>query len=285
MTCVVTGASGFIGKATSEELIRRGWRVVGLDVASSPEECILKYDFEELFKDKNIKAVIHLAGIHGGALFTEAEEAVQVNTVGATRILKAINVENVRRTRDGEAPIKYVTTTSLPGWNTVFQISMQAAEKLALAWDEHRQVKSTIVRVYTCYGPNQKLGEGPRAAIVPTFSVNGWSNDPIQVWDDGSAVVDLVHVYDVARILVDSISLPGGEIIDAGTGTATSVSELAERIARHTDSVVHYIPMRKAGFNRNDPPVAKGEGWEHLQGGPPKFSWDDLYDVVDWYKS
>src|SRR5690554_1017196 len=113
VTCVVTGASGFIGKATSEELIRRGWRAVGLDVASSPEECILKYDFEELFKDKNIKAVIHLAGIHGGALFTEAEEAVQVNTVGATRILKAINVENVRRTRDGAAPIKYVTTTSL----------------------------------------------------------------------------------------------------------------------------------------------------------------------------
>jgi nucleoside-diphosphate-sugar epimerase len=62
-------------------------------------------------------------------------------------------------------------------------------------------------------------------------------------------VVDLVHVFDVARLLVDALAAPYGSVIEAGTGTGTTVLRAAQDVLAATESkseIVH-VPT-PAGF-------------------------------------
>ena len=89
-----------------------------------------------------------------------------------------------------------------------------------------------IFRFQNVYGPGQSL-KNPYTGILAIFSGLASAGSAINVFEDGLESRDFVWVGDVARVLVDSMTLDAGAetiTLNLGTGTPVNVLEVATAI-------------------------------------------------------
>jgi UDP-glucose 4-epimerase len=271
---LVTGSAGFIGRAVAAELANRGWESVPFD---APQTIL---DMAELAAAvAGCDAVINLAGVLGTAEIIGAERhAAEVNVVGAVNVLDAA----------GRAGVPLVQiATGHEGQPNPYAITKRCASDLALARARWTGQPVTVVRAFHVYGPGQKPpaphGTSPVRKIVPSFVCRALTGMPLEVWGSGRQEIDLVWVGDVARVLVDALGGPYGEVVEAGTGKATTVLEAAldvgDRVAvtvtkNHPD--IRHLPMRP-GEPEGAIVVATSpaclDPWPHM-----------LDETIDWYR-
>ena len=270
MRIAVTGGAGFIGAAVVKEAESRGnivWRFDrsdGHNVLGSLEML------------KGADVVIHLAGMLGTAeLFDDPFNAISANVNGSVRILQWCQANDAG----------YVGIT-MPdsSWANVYQATKLCAMRLATAWHRNFGVPVSHVRAFNAYGPGQKHGHGHPQKIIPTFAYHAWRGEPIPIWGSGLQTVDLVHVDDVAKVLVDATVFANDEVLDAGTGIPITVRQVAAMVNRHcqNEAGVQYLPMR-LGEEAESKVVADGDGWDAM-GWQPRFSFQRFTDTLNWYK-
>jgi UDP-glucose 4-epimerase len=186
--------------------------------------------------------------------------------------------------RDNQAGYVGITMPD-SSWANVYQATKLCAMRLATAWHHNFGVPVTHVRAFNAYGPGQKHGPGHPQKIIPTFASSAWAGEPIPIWGDGDQTVDLVHVDDVARMLVEATRFGNDEIFDAGTGESMSVDNIAGIInlwcGQHPRNIVN-LPMR-LGETPQTHIRATGAGWDLLGWRPRNELWR-LKEVVDLYK-
>lgn len=270
MRIAVTGGNGFIGAAVLREAQRldhEAWSFYRSDGHN------IMGPLDSL---KGADCVIHLAGLLGThELFDAVEEAIDVNVFGSYRIMNWC-LEN-------EA--SYVGITMPDAFPSIYTATKIASQRLATALYYSRGLRVSHVRAFNAYGPGQKHGPGHPQKIIPTFASLAWQQVPIPIWGDGTQGVDLIHVDDVARVLVAAINWTGNQIIDAGTGTSVTVNQVADFVVRVTKSSAgaEHHPMRDGESPTRI--VAKGEGWNLLPPTfKPIFSWDKLEETIHWYR-
>lgn len=235
MRVLITGGAGFIGTATCHALKEAGHEPVVFDRAEGDN---IRDGKAVWLAISGVDAVIHLAGMLGTAeLFSKAYEAVDINIVGTLHVLDAC----------AASATPYVgITMPRSGWANVYTATKHCADQLAEAWRRHRGVPVTHVRAFNAYGPGQKHGPGHPKKIVPVFAAEAWARRPIPIWGDGEQTVDLVHVDDLAAVLVDALAYGDGRTLEAGSGTALTVNHVADLVLRVTGSPagVQHLPMR-----------------------------------------
>jgi len=266
---VVTGGSGFLGNATVKEASVRGHNVWSFDRINGHNI------MESLDGLRDADTVIHLAGILGTSeLFDDPERALDINTKGTLRILEWCRAHDAR----------FVGITMPEVFPSVYTATKVAAYRLALAWHTAYDVPVSHVRAFNVYGPGQAHGSGHPQKVVPTFSARAWDNKPLPVWGDGSQTMDLVHVTDVARMLVDATNFGDGQIFDAGTGKAVTVRQFARFVINETNSTggIDYLPMRRG--EKPTQIVAHGDGWDLLD-WRPHFNWASLSETMRGYRN
>jgi UDP-glucose 4-epimerase len=264
----VTGGAGLLGQATiqaAENVGHEVWafdRTQGLDILGSLDAL------------EGADTVIHLAGMLGTSeLFDTPEQAVDVNIKGALRILQWCRDHNAA----------YVGITMPDVYPSVYTATKICAQRLATAWHLAYGVPVSHVRAFNAYGRGSHIGPGYPKKIIPTFARAAWAGKPIPVVGDGKQIVDLIHVDDVARMLIDATQHGDAAIFDAGTGYPVTVSEVAHKILDITGSTagIEYLPMR-----RGEIPVqvaAKGDGWDRLD-WRPEMDWERLAQAVESYR-
>jgi len=237
MRALVTGGSGFIGQAVRAELERRGHVFVSLDHPFSVCDYLDVRDAA-----KSCQAIINLAGVLGTSETVGAEfNAARVNILGA------VTVADVAK--DLGVPLVQIGTGH-KGQPNPYAITKACAEDLLLARAQWCGQPISVVRAFHAYGPGQKVcpphGEAKVRKIIPSFVCRALSGMPLEVNGSGRQLIDLIHVDEVARILVDSIAGPFGQVIEAGTGLATSVWSAAERVIDvcGSSSEIVRVPMR-----------------------------------------
>lgn len=269
MKIAVTGGAGFIGSAVLKKAAEAGHEAWGFDLADGNS---VLGDLRAL---SGADVVIHLAGMLGTSeLFEEPETAIKVNMIGSLHVLQWCQA-------NGAGYVDIVMPDS--NWANVYQATKLGAMRLADAWHANMGVPVSHVRAFNVYGAGQKHGDGHPQKILPMFATEAYAKRPLPIWGNGLQCVDLIHVDDVADMLVRATRFGDSEVFDAGTGMALTVNRVAETVNRITGNeqgVIH-LDMRK-GEVPDTVIIARGEGWDRL-GWKPDFNPEAFSDAVESY--
>ena len=219
---------------------------------------------------ESVDAVVHLAARVGvGQSMYEQADYAAANTVGTAVLLDALAERPVRklivassmsvygegayepvpaveRTREqlerreweprgagGEELIPVPTPeTKQPALSSVYALTKFDQERLCLLFGSAYSVPAVALRLFNVYGPRQALSN-PYTGALAIFASRLLNDNAPVVYEDGAQTRDFVHVSDVARAFRFALERDGadGRVLNAGSGRATSVLEIAHTIA------------------------------------------------------
>lgn len=254
MKVLVTGGNGFIGSYVVNELASRGLTPVVFDRHAHPFD--LTSDVEVMLGDvrddvavteaaAHVNGIIHLAAVLGTQeTINNPKPAAHTNILGSLNVFEAV--------AQYDLPAVYICVGNHWMENT-YAISKTAAERFSKMFNNERGTSIAAVRALNAYGPGQSIpapwGDSKVRKIMPTFVAHALSDRPIPIYGDGTQVMDMVYVEDVAKVLVDALLAgphPNGVTYEVGSGVATTVNDIAEEVLKATgsDAGVEHLPMR-----------------------------------------
>ncbi|MGN2671743.1 NAD-dependent epimerase [Aliivibrio fischeri] len=226
MKYLVTGAAGFIGAKVSEELLKKGHVVIGLDIINDYYDVSLKesrleallghpnfslkkidlassLDISELFKEEQFNRVIHLAAQAGVRYSIENPMAyADSNLVGHLNILEGCRHNKVEH-------LIYASSSSVYGLNakTPFAtsdtvdhpVSLYAATKksnelMAHSYSHLYNMPTTGLRFFTVYGP---WGRPDMAPYIFTKKI--LDGETIDINNNGDMWRDFTYIDDIVE--------------------------------------------------------------------------------------
>lgn len=240
MKILVTGATGFVGKAVVDELVRHGHEVYSCGRKQDTDlsnyfraDIAAKESVEKLFKDVgNLDAVIHSAGL-----------AHQFKAPADPEAFRCINVEGTRNVAEAAARAgckKFILMSSISVYGDgkpnpcdesvrcepsgPYAVSKYEAEKVAVEICEKHGVDLSVVRLATVYGDND-VGNVLRLIKLIDSGKFFWAGD-------GMNGKSLIHNFDAARacVLLAETEKPGLKIYNV-TDTPHTMREIVETIA------------------------------------------------------
>jgi dTDP-L-rhamnose 4-epimerase len=133
------------------------------------------------------------------------------------------------------------------GGETVYGLTKVDQEKLVLLWGKQTGIPTVALRYSCTYGPRQSLFN-PYTGVIAIFCTRLLNNMPPVMYEDGGQTRDLCFVEDIARanLLVMESDKLDGLPVNAGSGSATSVRDLAGIIAEQLG--VKIAPLARGEF-------------------------------------
>lgn len=119
-----------------------------------------------------------------------------------------------------------------PRPTNVYAATKLAQEHLLAAWTAAHDTNLSVLRLQNVYGPGQSLTNS-YTGIVALFARLSRAHDALEVYEDGRIVRDFVYIDDVVEALFAAVQRPAATLrrLDVGSGSATTIHELARRIA------------------------------------------------------
>ena len=222
-TACVTGACGFIGSHIVDELLRRGYEVIGIDNMSTGisrylDDARNNSNFDEIHLDitdleslngviAKVDVVYHMAAnadIRGGTLNTFVD--INQNTIGTYNVLEAMRLSKRARricfassaAALGEPSI-FPTPENLPvpRQTSLYGASKMAGEGLISAYCNAFDIEGYCFRFVSLLGPRYPHGH------VFDF-VNKLRSDPkrLEILGDGTAQKSYLHINDCISALM-----------------------------------------------------------------------------------
>lgn len=297
---LITGGAGFIGSHLAEQLLREGWEVYVLDDLSTGSidnvRHLSRYSGFHIVVDSVLTrsvvnelvfkcdVVYHLAAAVGVRLIVEEPVRTLVTNLQGTeavldccdrfgkRILIASTSEvyGDHRSREPlpETARRIYGPTTAKRW--AYADSKALDEFLALAYHEERGLNCVTARLFNTVGPRQT---GKYGMVIPRFVTRAISNQPLEIFGDGSQTRCFCHVDDVVRALVGLMdSDVSGEIYNVGSQESISILDLARRVIAKTSSKsdVSFIPHAEA----------YGQGIEDMQHRMPDIA--KVFGEIGW---
>jgi dTDP-L-rhamnose 4-epimerase len=167
---------------------------------------------------------------------------------------------------------------------SIYAVTKIAQEELALNYGAAYGVPSVALRFFNVYGPGQSLSN-PYTGVAAIFMSRFKNQRRPVIYEDGLQSRDFVSVHDVVQAIRLALRKrpDGRRSFNVGTGHATSILSIAERLARCYGADARPRPVRK--FRSGDirhcfaDITAIRECYDYR----PKVGLDDgLRELVDW---
>jgi dTDP-L-rhamnose 4-epimerase len=114
---------------------------------------------------------------------------------------------------------------------SVYAINKRDQEEMCLKVGTAYGIPATALRFFNVYGSRQALSN-PYTGVAAIFCARLLNDRPPLVFEDGLQRRDFVHVQDVAQAIISASEKPlPGEAINIGSGTAVSVTEIAQMLS------------------------------------------------------
>jgi UDP-glucose 4-epimerase len=188
---------------------------------------------------QDIDCVFHLAArvsVPESILFPR--DYNEVNVGGTATLMEAIRDAGIPRVvlassgavyGDQETPL--MTETMQPRPLSPYAVSKLASEWYARTIGELSGIETVCLRIFNAYGPGQRIPPA-HPPVIPNFIRQARQDGTLIFHGDGGQTRDYVFVDDVVNALAAASTTKGinGEIINVGSGTETSVRELARQV-------------------------------------------------------
>jgi len=226
---LVTGGSGFIGRALTDRL-----KAMGIDVASmgSVDGDIASQETLAKFEKENIAHVFHLAGkTFVPDSWDDPQSFCQVNVLGTVNILefcrkKRIPITYVSAYVYGHPDRLPISENDTVQPSNPYALSKRLAEEVCTFYSCVHNLSVTIIRPFNVYGIGQS-----EIFLIPEIIK--------QVLADGENIIvkdlvpkrDYVYLEDLLIALLATLdNLGGSSVYNIGSGISLSVQEVIDII-------------------------------------------------------
>jgi UDP-glucose 4-epimerase len=269
---LVTGGAGFIGSQVADRFLSLGHEVAILDNlstgvreylpaaarfyqadladAAAVERCVAEFRPEVVDH--------HAAQIDVRRSVADPAFDATVNILGGIQLLSACTRHAVRKliysstggALYGEGRFLPATEDHPVNPESPYGASKHAFEHYLYLWKLLHGLDYTVLRYPNVYGPRQNPhGEAGVNAIFIGLMLRG---ERPTIFGDGEQVRDYLFVGDVVAANELALSAGGGEILNLGTGVATSVNQIFRELRRIIGFVGEptYQPARAGEIQR-----------------------------------
>lgn len=304
-TLLVTGCAGFIGSHLVDFLLKKNYKVIGLDNLSTGNKFFLdlamkKKNFKfvkiDLFKDKiekyfkNIDTVYHLAA-NADVRFglNHRKKDINQNIIVTYKILEAIKKNNVKKIMFSSTGSVYGESKQIPTKETapfpiqtsLYGASKISAESIISAYCEGFKIKSYIFRFVSILG--ERYTHGHVFDFVKQLKKN---KNLLFVLGDGNQKKSYLHINDCIEGIFKGMKFFDKKIniINLGTSEYINVKKSIQNIS----SVLKLKPKiiykgGKKGWIGDNPFILldikkiKSSGWK------PKYSIEESVKITTKY--
>lgn len=210
---VVTGAGGHIGREVCRLLRSGGNKILPVDVDPGTAEDLLTCDLRlknhisQLFQSHPVRAVIHLAAVLPSAFHSDPFSGVEVNLSGCFELMRqAVNTRIKRFVFASSISVYGSSESSRPLGeddpavpDEPYGASKRVVELVGETLAGEQAIEFVSLRIARVVGPGIKKTSSPWRSQI--FELRPGCA-PIQLPFAPEAVLSLVHVEDVARMLV-----------------------------------------------------------------------------------
>ncbi|RJP15280.1 MAG: NAD-dependent epimerase/dehydratase family protein [Candidatus Abyssobacteria bacterium SURF_5] len=315
---LVTGGAGFIGSHLAEALTKRGNHVSVLDDLSTGS----RDNIEHLQGDPKFSFVLgtildastvdslvsqcqmvyHLAAAVGVKYIIDNPlNSLRINIKGTENVFESANRHKRKvilastseiygkneKDRLSEDDDRILGSTAISRWG--YSCTKAFDEFLALAYWREKKLPVVALRYFNTCGPRQT---GEYGMVIPRFVKAALLGHPLLVYGDGKQIRCFSYIDDIVEGTIALAEHPKaeGEIFNLGSTEPITISELAHKIVRMTNSnsKIEYVPYEQAyekGFedlHRRVPDISKAR---KLVGFEPKTSLEQLLRKVIEYFS
>ena len=286
MSILVTGGAGYIGSHTCIEMQNAGYDVVVVDnLDNSNKEALNRVEkitgkpvkfYEEdvrnkealrkIFKENNIEAVIHFAGLKAvGESVREPIMYYDNNLISTIVLLEVMNEFSVKKIVFSSSATVYGVATEMPlvegmplgAINPYGRTKYFIEEILRDLYVADNTWCVALLRYFNPIGAHKSglIGEDPKGIpnnLMPYISqvavgklekLHVFGNDYKTV--DGTGVRDYIHVVDLAvghvKAVDWALKTTGCEAFNLGTGNGTSVLQLRDAFIKASGKDVPYV--------------------------------------------
>lgn len=263
--CLVTGGAGFIGSNLVATLLPMGAEITVLDnlvtgkrenLPASSELRFVEADLvdHEGLDDLVAEAdyVFHMAAMVGNMKSIEDPEGdARSNVMGSVRLYNTCRRHSVEKVvyssssamfrEAGSAPIDE-EHAQVP--ESFYALTKMAGEHYARLAHSLWQVPTVCLRYFNVYGLPMEYNE--YTGVISIFFRRLQADEALTIYGDGTQFRDFVYVGDVVQANLRAAALgEPGSVYNVGTGTRTSIRELAETMIRITG---HDVPIEHEAF-------------------------------------
>jgi nucleoside-diphosphate-sugar epimerase len=310
-TVLLTGSAGFIGARTADFLLKKGFRVVGVDNLNSYYDPALKtFRLKELKKNRAFKfykadienlqplrnifkaakpdAVINLAA-RAGVRYSLVDPFVylRTNTLGTLNLLELCKEREVKKFVLASTSSLYASET-MPFKETFavntplspYAATKKGAEALCYAYYHLYGIDTTIFRYFTVYGP---AGRPDMSYFIFMQKID--QGQTIPVYGDGNHLRDFTFVDDIATGTVLGLKKVGYQTFNLGGNQCYRLIEMIRLIEKvmGKKARIKFYPAHKADLRATKADAGQAKrvlGWTAKIG-----LLEGLQKTADWYRA
>jgi UDP-glucuronate 4-epimerase len=316
MKILVTGAAGFIGSHTTDELLRRGHQVVGLDnlndyydperkkanlkeirdAQTNGEFSFHKLDLRDrdglkaLFESEKFDSVVNLGAMAGVRVSIEDPHLYcDVNLTGTLNLLLECVEHKVGNFVLASTSSAYGNTEVIPFVESdpcdrplaPYATSKRAAEMMAYTYHHLFGVNATVLRFFTVYGPR-----GRPDMMAYKVLDNIFFEKYCKIYNNGEMWRDWTYVSDIANGVASAAERPlGYEIINLGRGEMVKLADFVKLIEDLAGKKSDLDPAPKiaADIDRSFADVSKAR--KLLDYDPQVSVPEGVSKFYEWYRA
>jgi len=247
---MVTGGLGFIGRHLVRGALDAGARRVRVLDRRAAATGELPAEADSVVFDlgadpaaglaralEGVELLFHFAAEKHSQARPVPERILRANVDGSYDLLAAAAAAGVRKVVFASSVFAYgrasgppLDEAEAPRPTTVYGISKLAGEHLLDHARAHLGMAGVALRFFFVYGPGQDAGRGYRSVIVRTLERLRDGLRPT-VYGDGRQALDYVYVADAVDATLRAMRCDvSGEVLNVGSGVATPVLTLIERL-------------------------------------------------------
>ena len=310
---LITGAAGFIGSNLADDLLEKGFSVMGIDnfdpfysreIKESNISAALKHRsfaflegdirdagfLDRCFSEFKPDTIVHLAAKAGvRPSIKDPASYFDVNVNGTLNLLEAMKRNSISRLLFASSSSVYGNNKKVPfaeSDNVDFPVSPYAASKkagelLCHTYNHLFNFDVFCLRFFTVYGPRQRCD-----LAINKFTKAILNGEPINLYGDGTTSRDYTHIKDIVQGIEKAMTnLQGFGIFNLGESDTISLSELVSLLEKNTGkkAQINYLPLQDGDVFQTFADISRSK---RVLGYNPVVKIEDgIRNYVEWYRS